>query len=39
MSRGQRANITVAKDEALCRAYISVSVNFVQGDNQIIERL
>ena len=29
----------VAEDETLCRAYISVSVDYVQGTNQTAERL
>ena len=39
MSRGRGVNITVAEDEALCRAYISVSVDYVQGANQTAEKL
>ena len=39
MSRNRGANITVAEDEALCRAYISVSVDSVQGANQTSEKL
>ena len=31
--------MTIAEDEALCRAYISVSVDSVQGANQTAERL
>ena len=34
MSMSRRANMTVAEDEALCRGYISVSVDYVQGVNQ-----
>ena len=39
MSRGQGVNITIAEDEALCRAYISISVDSLQGANQTAERL
>ena len=39
MSRNWGANIKVFEDEVWCRAYISVSVDSIQGANQTLEKL
>lgn len=39
MSGRHMANMATSENETLCRVYISVSVDYVQGTNQVAERL